>query len=70
MEWNRVVEKRFTTDDINANHKKGLDNMIMHGQLFWQQANLSLVDIEGGQKWLHSAHLLFEMESLICVAQE
>ena len=44
--------------------------MKMHGKLFRQKDNLALVDIEGGHKWLHSAHLLFETESLICAAHE
>ena len=44
--------------------------MKMHGKLLSQQSKLVLVEIEGRHKWLHSAHLGFEMESLICVAQE
>ena len=44
--WDQVVKKCGTTSDINEKHKRGLDNMKMHGQLFIQQDNLALVDIE------------------------
>ena len=65
MPWAQVVNKGGTTNDINEYHKRGLDNMEIHGKL----AKLASVDIEGGHKWLHSAHLPFETESLICAAQ-
>ena len=70
MWWDQIVNKFGTTDDINEKHKRLLDNMKMHGQLFRQHDNLELIDIERGHKWLHSSHLWFEMESLICAAQE
>ena len=57
MSWDQVLNKSGTTDDINEEHKRGLDNMKMHGQLFRQQDNLVLVDIGRGQKRLHSSHL-------------
>ena len=44
--------------------------MKVHGQFFRQQYKLALIDIEVGHKWLHSAHLKFDTESLICAAQE
>ena len=70
MSWDQVVKISGTTNDINEEHKQVLDNMKMNGQLFRQQDNMKLFDIERGKKWLHSSHLLFEMESLICAAQE
>ena len=57
MSWDQVLNKGGTTDDINEKNKRGLDNMKMHGKLFRQQDNLTLVDIERCHKWLHSAHL-------------
>ena len=55
--WDQIVNKFGTTDDINEKHKRLLDNMKMHGQLFRQHDNLELIDIERGHKWLHSSHL-------------
>ena len=62
-------EQSGTTNDINEEHKKGLNKIKTHGQLFLQQSKLSYLDIEVRHKWLYSAHLQFEMKSLICTAQ-
>ena len=42
----------------------------MNGQLFPQKTNMASVDIEVEHKWLHSSHLRFDTESLICTSQE
>ena len=42
----------------------------MHGHFVRQNAQLDAVDVEGGQRWLHTSHLRFETESLLCAAQE
>ena len=55
--WDQIVNKCGTTGDINEEHKRGLDNMKMHGQLFIQQYSLALVDIERCHKLLRSAYL-------------
>ena len=68
--WSQVVNKGYTTNYINKDHKRGLDNMKMHGQNFKQQSKLASVNIEGVNKWLHSSHLRFEMESLVFAEQE
>ena len=70
MSWVRVAGKGGSTKDINKEHKKGLEEMVMHGQFFRQTAQLDAVDVEGGHRWLHTSHLQFETESLICAAQE
>ena len=70
MSWARVVNKGGTTNEINEEHKRGLDSMTMNEKFFRQQTKLATVDTEGGRKWLNSAHLRFDTESLICAAQE
>ena len=56
--------------DINKKHKKGFEYMVMHGQFVRQTAQLDAVDVEGGQRWLHTSHIRFETESLLCASQE
>ena len=70
MSWARVAGKGGSTKEINEEHKKGLEDMVMHGQFARQTAQLDAVDVEGGQRWLHTSHLRFETESLLCAAQE
>ena len=64
------MNKGGTTNEINEEHQRGLENMKMNGQLFRQQSKLASVHIEVCHEWLKSAHLQFETESLIYAAQE
>ena len=50
VSWAQVVNKGGTTNEINKEHKKVLDNIEMHGQLFRQQYKLASIDIEGRHK--------------------
>ena len=34
ISWDQVMNKSGTTNDINEDHKKGLNNIKTHGQLF------------------------------------
>ena len=55
---------------INKEHRQGLSSMRMHGQFPRQTAELIYACVEGGNKWLHTAHLRPETESFTYAAQE
>ena len=59
MYWALVAGKGGSMKEINEEHKKGLEGMVIHGQFVCQTAQLDAVDVEGGQQWLHTSHLRF-----------
>ena len=70
MSWVRVHGKGGTTESINEEHVSELLKLRMQGQFFSQTAALPAANKPESDEWLHTSHLRFETESLICAAQE
>ena len=76
MDWDEMVlayvkeEIERNVKEIDDEHISPLKKKIVHGQYFKTQSKVPEINLMASCEWLNKAHLRFEMESLICVAQE